>query len=48
MLMADNYLIQNSKIFYLFNDMPLEDGILDMEELAEIKDSSKDEAKKYV
>jgi len=33
MIMNDNYIIKGSKIFYLYRDHPLEDGILDMEVL---------------
>jgi hypothetical protein len=38
-LVNDKFLIWNSKIFYLFVK-PLQPGILDMEELEEIKDLS--------
>lgn len=35
----DKYLIQKSKIFYLYDDEPLDQGILDMEELTKVKDA---------
>jgi len=38
LVFSEKYLIKASKIFYLFEDHPLEKGILDMEELAEIKE----------
>jgi len=43
--------MQDSKIFYLFEDKPLENGILDMENLEKIKDDAKNKdelSKKYV
>ena len=39
MIMNNNYVICESKIFYLYNDKALGDGILDMEELSEIQDA---------
>lgn len=38
MIFSEKYLIWGSKIFYLFSDMPLQAGILDMEELADLND----------
>ena len=35
----DKYLIQKSKIFYLYSNEPLDQGILDMEELTKVKDA---------
>ena len=34
--MNENLIINNSKIFYLYNESPLDAGILDMEELCEL------------
>ena len=36
-LIREKYMIYNSAIFYLYNDQPLMDGILDMEDLLEQK-----------
>ena len=36
-LISDKYVIKGSKIFYLFKDKSLGDGILDCEDLANIK-----------
>jgi len=35
MIITDRYLITGPRIFYLYNKIPLEDGILDMELLTE-------------
>ena len=37
-IINDNYMISESKIFYLYQFKPLDPGILDMEELTEIPD----------
>mgnify|MGYP006089851611 CR=1 FL=1 len=34
-IINEKYLIQKTKIFYLFGNKPLQTGLLDMEELAE-------------
>lgn len=34
-IIRDNYIVYHSSIFYLYKDTPLNDGILDMEELLE-------------
>ena len=39
MIVSNLYVISESKIFYLYNDKALGDGILDMEELSEIQDA---------
>jgi len=36
MIITNKYIIMGSKIFYLYTDVQLASGILDMEELAEI------------
>ena len=38
LVIRDKYIISESKIFYLYEDKPLDRGIMDMEELAELKD----------
>ena len=44
----DKYALLNSKIFYLYNETPLMNGILDMEELSEIQDvEGVDDEKKF-
>jgi hypothetical protein len=48
MLFSDKYLVQRQKIFYLFDDQPLEQGILDMEDLSEVKDFDNKAKKEYV
>ena len=35
LILSEKYLIERSKIFYLYNDLPLASGILDMTELCE-------------
>ena len=37
-IMSEKYLIDRSKIFYLYNDRPLATGILDMSDLCELED----------
>jgi hypothetical protein len=39
MISNDKYLIQKSRVFYLHDDVPLDEGILDMEELSKVKDA---------
>ena len=39
-IIRDNYIVYHSSIFYLYRDTPLNDGILDMEELLESQDES--------
>ena len=39
LILSEKYLIERSKIFYLYNDRPLASGILDMTELCEQGDS---------
>jgi len=34
-------MISESKVFYLYEDKPLDHGILDMEELSELNDGEK-------
>ena len=37
-ILAEQFVIQESKIFYLYNEHPFETGILDMEELKAVKE----------
>ena len=47
MIVNERYIIVDSKIFYLYEDQPLDAGILDMEELAEIPDYENKAIKKF-
>ena len=42
-IVSDLYLVQHSKIFYLYDDKPPQQGILDMEELCLETNNSKDD-----
>ena len=43
LILSDKFVIQESKIFYLYNEHPFETGILDMEDLKIVKDDVKQE-----
>ena len=48
-IINDKYIIYESKIFYLYQTQPLDHGIMDMEELAEIPDvENPNRIKKYI
>ena len=48
LIINEKYLIQNATIFYLYNETPLENGILDSEDLRSLKDDNNDvEEKQY-
>lgn len=40
-ILSEKYLIDESQIFYLSQEKPLMNGIMDMEELADIPDKNK-------